>query len=208
MSSTNPLWGAPRIHGELLKLGIEISQATVAKYMVRSRGTPSPTWCSFLRNEALGIAAIDMFIVPSVTIPAPVCDAHHVSDSPSASTAFLSRRFSSISSQQFLELMAIRWQALDFIAGRFTCGIASQPLFARLQEVLGPAIVEVLVNPSLRHSSATLSSPRKPAITIRTLSSAEKCRRVARLMSRTAFSASSDCVSIFDPIFRSFRGYR
>jgi hypothetical protein len=47
MSVANPLWGAPRIHGELLKLGIEISQATVAKYMVRRRGTPSPTWRSF-----------------------------------------------------------------------------------------------------------------------------------------------------------------
>ncbi len=58
MSSANPLWGAPRIHGELLKLGIEISQATVAKYMVRRRGTPSPTWRSFLLNHAAGIAAI------------------------------------------------------------------------------------------------------------------------------------------------------
>ena len=52
MSTANPLWGAPRIHGELLKLGIEVSQATVAKYMVRRRGTPSPTWRSFLRNQA------------------------------------------------------------------------------------------------------------------------------------------------------------
>src|ERR1700726_4724560 len=67
MSSANPLWGAPRIHGELLKLGIEISQATVAKYMVRRRGTPSPTWRSFLRNQATGIAAIDMFLVASVS---------------------------------------------------------------------------------------------------------------------------------------------
>ena len=56
ISSANPLWGAPRIHGELLKLGIEISQATVAKYMVPRRGTPSPTWRSFLRNQAAGIA--------------------------------------------------------------------------------------------------------------------------------------------------------
>jgi hypothetical protein len=56
MNSANPLWGAPRIHGELLKLGIEISQATVAKYMVRRIGAPSPTWRSFLRNEANGIA--------------------------------------------------------------------------------------------------------------------------------------------------------
>jgi transposase InsO family protein len=67
MSSPNPLWGAPRIHGELLKLGIEISQATVAKYMVRRRRTPSPTWRSFLRNHAQGIAAIDMFVMASVS---------------------------------------------------------------------------------------------------------------------------------------------
>jgi hypothetical protein len=67
MSSANPLWGAPRIHGELLKLGIEVSQATVAKYMVRRRGTPSPTWRSFLRSHAEGIAAIDMFVVPSAS---------------------------------------------------------------------------------------------------------------------------------------------
>src|ERR1035441_809067 len=59
LSSANPLWGAPRIHGELLKLGIEVSQATVAKYMVRRRGVPSSTWRSFLRNHAQGIAAID-----------------------------------------------------------------------------------------------------------------------------------------------------
>jgi hypothetical protein len=67
MSTANPLWGAPRIHGELLKLGIEISQATVAKYMVRRRGAPSPTWRSFLRNHAQGIAAIDMFVVASAS---------------------------------------------------------------------------------------------------------------------------------------------
>jgi putative transposase len=67
MCNANPLWGAPRIHGELLKLGIEVSQATVAKYMMRRRGRPSPTWRSFLRNEAVGIAAIDMFVVPSAT---------------------------------------------------------------------------------------------------------------------------------------------
>jgi hypothetical protein len=67
MSVANPLWGAPRIHGELLKLGLEISQATVAKYMVRRRGTPSPTWRSFLRDQAVGIAAIDMFVVASAS---------------------------------------------------------------------------------------------------------------------------------------------
>ena len=67
MNAANPLWGAPRIHGELLKLGIEISQATLAKCMVRRRGTPSPTRCSFLRNQAAGIAAIDMFVVASAS---------------------------------------------------------------------------------------------------------------------------------------------
>src|ERR1700738_3510801 len=67
MSTANPLWGAPRIHGELLKLGIEVSQATVAKYMVRRQGTPSPTWRTFLRTQAAGIAAIDMFVVASVS---------------------------------------------------------------------------------------------------------------------------------------------
>src|SRR5216684_534637 len=67
MSTANPLWGAPRIHGELLKLGLEISQATVAKYMVRRRGALSPTWRSFLRNQAEGIAAIDMFVVASAS---------------------------------------------------------------------------------------------------------------------------------------------
>ena len=67
MSKANPLWGAPRIQGELLKLGIEISQATVGKYMARRLGPPSPTWRSFLRNHADGIAALDMFVVPSAT---------------------------------------------------------------------------------------------------------------------------------------------
>src|SRR5271166_3768856 len=67
MSRANPLWGAPRIHGELLKLGLEISQAMVAKYMVRRRGTPSPTWRSFLSNQAQRIAAIDMLVVASVS---------------------------------------------------------------------------------------------------------------------------------------------
>jgi hypothetical protein len=63
MSRSNSLWGAPRIHGELLKLGIEISEATVAKYKARRPGTPSPTWRTFLRNQAEGIAAIDTFVV-------------------------------------------------------------------------------------------------------------------------------------------------
>jgi hypothetical protein len=67
MCLANPLWGAPRILGELLKLGIQISQGTVAKYMLRRPHSPSLTWRTFLRNHALGLAAIDMFIVPSAT---------------------------------------------------------------------------------------------------------------------------------------------
>src|SRR5271167_1806500 len=63
MSVANPLWGAPRIHGELLKLGIGVSQATVGRHMVRRHGPPSPTWRTFLGNQIDGIAAIDMFVV-------------------------------------------------------------------------------------------------------------------------------------------------
>src|SRR5258707_12702152 len=62
-----PLWGAPRIHGELLKLGIEIGQTSVAKYMVRRRDPPSQGWRTFLRNHADGIAAMDMFVVPTIS---------------------------------------------------------------------------------------------------------------------------------------------
>jgi transposase InsO family protein len=66
MSMANPLWGAPRIHGELLMLGIEIAQSTVAKYMVpRSRRPPSQSWKTFLRNHAAGIASIDLFVIPT-----------------------------------------------------------------------------------------------------------------------------------------------
>src|ERR1700682_5712999 len=67
MNRANPLWGAPRIPGEVLKLGIEVGQATVAKYMVRRAGTPSPTWRSFLHNQIDGISAIDMFVTVSVS---------------------------------------------------------------------------------------------------------------------------------------------
>jgi len=67
MSCDNPLWGAPRIHGELLMLGFEVAQSTVSKYMVRGRRPPSQSWKTFLRNHADGIAAIDLFVVPTVT---------------------------------------------------------------------------------------------------------------------------------------------
>src|ERR1700752_80431 len=67
MSIANPLWGAPRIHGELLKLGIEIGQTSVAKYMAKRRGPPSQGWRTFIRNRADGIAAMDMFVVPTIS---------------------------------------------------------------------------------------------------------------------------------------------
>ena len=66
ISRDNPLWGAPRIHGELLKLGIDIAQSTVAKYMSRRRRPPSPDWQAFLRNHTAHIAAIDLFVVPTI----------------------------------------------------------------------------------------------------------------------------------------------
>ncbi len=67
MSRENPLWGAPRVHGELLKLGIEISQSTVSKYMVRHPKPPSQTWRTFLRNHVGCLASVDFFVVPTAT---------------------------------------------------------------------------------------------------------------------------------------------
>ena len=67
MNRANPLWGAPRIHGELLKLGIEVSQATVSKYMVRRRRPPSQSWRTFLDNHARDLISVDFFTVPTAT---------------------------------------------------------------------------------------------------------------------------------------------
>lgn len=66
MSLANRLWGAPRIHGEQLKLGIEVAQSTVAKYMAKSGRGRSQTWKTFLHNHAAGIGAMDFLIVPTV----------------------------------------------------------------------------------------------------------------------------------------------
>ncbi|WP_228446005.1 integrase core domain-containing protein [Terricaulis silvestris] len=63
MSLENPLWGAPRLHGELLKLGFRLSQSTVSKYMIPRKGRPAQSWITFLRNHASAIAAIDMLTV-------------------------------------------------------------------------------------------------------------------------------------------------
>src|ERR1700687_1008879 len=67
MSIANALWGAPRIHGELLKLGIEIGQTSVAKYMARRPGPPSQGWKTFLHNHDDGIVAMDLFVVPTIS---------------------------------------------------------------------------------------------------------------------------------------------
>jgi len=67
MSKENPLWDAPRIHGELLKLGFKIAESTVSKDMVQHRGPPSQTWLTFLRNHADAIASIDLCVVPTLT---------------------------------------------------------------------------------------------------------------------------------------------
>src|SRR5262245_18614615 len=66
VSIENPLWGAPRIHGELLKLGFAVAQSSVAKYMLKRHGPPSQGWRTFLRNHAPDIAAVDPFVVPSI----------------------------------------------------------------------------------------------------------------------------------------------
>lgn len=71
MSKENPLWGALRIHGELLMLGVEVAQSTVAKYMERSRRPSAQGWKTFLRNHAAGIASIDMFVVRTVSFKLP-----------------------------------------------------------------------------------------------------------------------------------------
>ena len=67
MSKENPLWGAPRIHGELLMLGIEVAQSTVARYMTKRQGPPSQGWKTFLRNHAAGIASLDLFVVRTIS---------------------------------------------------------------------------------------------------------------------------------------------
>jgi transposase InsO family protein len=67
MCRENPLWGAPRIHGELLMLGFDVAQSTISKYMMRRRKPPSQSWKTFLRNHAGAIAAIDMCVIPTIT---------------------------------------------------------------------------------------------------------------------------------------------
>ena len=73
MSRANPLWGAPHIHGELLKLGFEVAQSTVARYMCRHSRPPSQGWRAFLSNHADGIAALDLFVLPTIAFRILYC---------------------------------------------------------------------------------------------------------------------------------------
>ena len=66
MSRENPLWGAPKIHGELLKLGIDISESSVSKYLVRPKGSPSQSWKTFLENHLKSLVSVDFFTVPTI----------------------------------------------------------------------------------------------------------------------------------------------
>src|SRR5450759_2604917 len=73
MSRANSLWGAPHIHGELLKLGFEVAQSTVARYMCRHPRPPSQGWRTFLSNHADGIAAVDLFVLPTIAFRILYC---------------------------------------------------------------------------------------------------------------------------------------
>src|SRR5450755_3511878 len=73
MSRANALWGAPHIHGELLKLGFEVAQSTVARYMCRHTRPPSQGWRTFLSNHADGIAAVDLFVLPAIAFRMLYC---------------------------------------------------------------------------------------------------------------------------------------
>jgi len=66
MSRENPLWGAPKMHGELLKLGIDIGETSVSKYMMRRRRPPSQTWKTFLDNHVKNMVSVDFFTVPTI----------------------------------------------------------------------------------------------------------------------------------------------
>ena len=82
MSRANGLWGAPRIHGELLKLGIEVAQSTVAKYLIKRPQRPGQSWATFLRNHADSIAAADLFKVSARTVAKYMRVRHDLEPSP------------------------------------------------------------------------------------------------------------------------------
>jgi hypothetical protein len=99
MSIENSLWGAPRIHGELLKLGFEVAQSSVAKYMVKQHGPPSQGWRTFLHNHAPDIAAMDLFVVRPLVSTCSM---------PSSSSAWVVGTWSGLTSQQTRQLNGSR----------------------------------------------------------------------------------------------------
>jgi putative transposase len=66
MSRENPLWGAPKVHGELLKLGFDVSETSVSKYLLRRKGSPSQSWKTFLENQVKSLVSVDFFTVPTI----------------------------------------------------------------------------------------------------------------------------------------------
>src|SRR5258708_30803057 len=89
MSLENPFWGARRIHGELRKRGFEVAQSSVAKYMVKRRGPPGQGWRTFLRNHVQDIAAMDLFVVPTLasTCSTPTSWCYWIAESWSGSAS-------------------------------------------------------------------------------------------------------------------------
>jgi putative transposase len=77
MAAMNPLWGAPRIHGELMKLGIEVAERTVSRLIPRRRSPPSQTWRTFLANHVPNLVSLDFFTVPTAGLRVLVVLAHH-----------------------------------------------------------------------------------------------------------------------------------
>ena len=104
MSIDNPLWGAPRIHGELLKLGFEVAQSSVAKYMVKRSGPPSQAWRTFLRNNAPDIGAMDLSVVRKrrTLLPQRACPVVASAAEPSSRTFSLPLAASTIASASAL----------------------------------------------------------------------------------------------------------
>ncbi len=101
MALANPLWDSPRFHGELLKLGFDVSQRSVARLMPRRPKPPSQTWRTFLQNHVADLVSVDFFVVPTATFRVFVLLVHHrrkvvhfnVTDSPTAAwTAQQNRR--------------------------------------------------------------------------------------------------------------------